>query len=133
MPERVSREISKGAVIAEVRPGNPWEYESGDKGDKDSSVAPSGVNARETHTCHINVVDKSGNVVALTQTLWGGFGSLVTIPKTGIVMNNGQSRFDPDPKSANRPVAGQEGALQHVSHSRRAEWSSICRGGIARW
>jgi len=100
-----SREISKDGIIIEAFPGNPWEHEPSNKRGADSSETPLGVNARETHTCHINVVDKSGNAVSLTQTLWGGFGSLVTIPKTGIVMNNGQSRFDPDPKSANRPVA----------------------------
>ncbi len=33
---------------------------------------------------------------------------MVTIPGTGIVMNNGQSRFDPNPKAANKPEQGKK-------------------------
>ncbi len=39
-------------------------------------------------TTHYSVVDAAGNAVATTYTLRSGFGSGVTIPDTGLIMNN---------------------------------------------
>ncbi|MBI5166366.1 MAG: gamma-glutamyltransferase, partial [candidate division NC10 bacterium] len=53
-------------------------------------------------TTHLSVVDEGRNMVALTQTLgplW--FGSGITIPGTGLVMNNGMALFDPRPGKPN--------------------------------
>jgi len=44
-------------------------------------------------TTHYSVVDSAGNAVANTYTLNGGFGSGVTIPGTGILMNNEMDDF----------------------------------------
>ncbi|MFI5336199.1 MAG: gamma-glutamyltransferase [Opitutales bacterium] len=44
-------------------------------------------------TTHFSVVDSAGNAVANTYTLNGGFGSGVTIPGTGILMNNEMDDF----------------------------------------
>jgi gamma-glutamyltranspeptidase / glutathione hydrolase len=52
-------------------------------------------------TTHLNVIDRQGNMVALTQTLLSVFGSKVVLPSTGILMNNGIMWFDPRPGSAN--------------------------------
>ncbi|MBI3043239.1 MAG: gamma-glutamyltransferase [Betaproteobacteria bacterium] len=52
-------------------------------------------------TTHLNVVDRQGNMVALTQTLLSVFGSKVVLPSTGILMNNGIMWFDPRPGSPN--------------------------------
>jgi gamma-glutamyltranspeptidase/glutathione hydrolase len=52
-------------------------------------------------TTHFNVVDRDGNMVALTQTLLSVFGSRVVLPTTGILMNNGIMWFDPRPESPN--------------------------------
>jgi gamma-glutamyltranspeptidase/glutathione hydrolase len=50
--------------------------------------------AREsTETTHFSVVDAAGNAVANTYTLNGGYGSGVTIPGTGILMNNEMDDF----------------------------------------
>jgi len=52
-------------------------------------------------TTHFNVVDRDGNMVAVTQTLLSVFGSKVVLPNTGILMNNGIMWFDPRPESPN--------------------------------
>lgn len=64
-----------------------------------------------TSTTHLSVVDRDGNVAALTNTLLSRFGSKVVLPTTGIPMNNGMLWFDPTPGRPNsiapgkRPVA----------------------------
>ncbi len=61
--------------------------------------------ADETHqpscTTHLTVVDREGNMVALTQTLLSLFGSKVMLSGTGIMMNNGIMWFDPRPGQPN--------------------------------
>lgn len=52
-------------------------------------------------TTHFSVVDKDGNAVANTYTLNGGYGSGVTIPGTGILMNNEMDDFSSQPGSPN--------------------------------
>lgn len=54
-----------------------------------------------TTTTHLNVIDRDGNMVALTQTLLSVFGSRLVLPTTGILMNNGMFWFDTRPGSAN--------------------------------
>jgi len=52
-------------------------------------------------TTHLNVVDREGNMVALTQTLLSVFGSKVVLPSSGVLMNNGIMWFDPRPGTPN--------------------------------
>ncbi|MDX1512872.1 MAG: gamma-glutamyltransferase [Gammaproteobacteria bacterium] len=65
----------------------------------------------ESCTTHLSVVDRRGNMVALTQTLLSVFGSKVMLPRTGVLMNNGVMWFDPRPGRPNslgpgkRPLA----------------------------
>ena len=61
----------------------------------------------DTCTTHLTVVDRHGNLVAVTTTLLSSMGSRVVLPSNGVLMNNGVMWFDPRPGSANaiRPGA----------------------------
>ena len=52
---------------------------------------------KEGCTTHFSVVDRAGNLCAVTQTLLSVFGSRVVSPSTGIPLNNGIMWFDPEP------------------------------------
>jgi len=52
-------------------------------------------------TTHFNVVDRHGNMCAVTQTQLSIFGSRIVSPTTGLLMNNGIMWFDPEPGKPN--------------------------------
>ncbi|MBV8817653.1 MAG: gamma-glutamyltransferase, partial [Acidobacteriaceae bacterium] len=52
-------------------------------------------------TTHFNVVDKDGNAVAVTYTLNGGYGSGVTVPGLGFLLNNEMDDFAAKPGEPN--------------------------------
>ncbi|WP_413204250.1 gamma-glutamyltransferase [Rhodospirillum sp. A1_3_36] len=64
-------------------------------------------------TTHFSVVDRHGNMVAVTQTLLSVFGSKVLSPRTGLLMNNGVMWFDPEPGKPNS-LAPDKGCLMNV-------------------
>ncbi len=59
-------------------------------------------------------MDRKRTSVAFTQTLLSLFGSMVVIPETGIVMNNGMMWFDPRPGQPNS-IEGGKRCLSAVS------------------
>lgn len=52
-------------------------------------------------TTQISVMDKSGNAVSITQTINTLFGSKITVPGTGIVLNNEMDDFSVDSATPN--------------------------------
>ena len=62
----------------EIKPGKPQPYES-------------------NQTTHFSVVDKAGNMVAVTYTLNTNFGSGIVAPGTGIMLNNEMDDFSAKP------------------------------------
>ena len=66
-----------------------------------------GAGSPASHTTHLSVTDRDGNMVALTNTLLSRFGSKVVLSETGITMNNGMMWFDPEPGKPNSIAAGK--------------------------
>jgi gamma-glutamyltranspeptidase / glutathione hydrolase len=58
-------------------------------------------------TTHYSVVDRDGNMAAVTQTLLSGFGSRFVTPQSGITMNNGIMWFDPTQGVSNSLAPGK--------------------------
>jgi gamma-glutamyltranspeptidase / glutathione hydrolase len=58
-------------------------------------------------TTHYSIVDRDGNMAAVTHTLLSGFGSRYVLPQTGITMNNGIMWFDPTPGGPNSLAPGK--------------------------
>jgi gamma-glutamyltranspeptidase / glutathione hydrolase len=52
-------------------------------------------------TTHLSIVDAAGNAISLTYTLNGGYGSGVTVPRLGFLMNNEMDDFSVKPGAPN--------------------------------
>lgn len=92
---RASIDPAKATPSAEWKPGSPRDYESGE-------------------TTHFSIVDAEGNAVAMTYTLNGSFGSGVTVPGLGFLLNNEMDDFAAKPGEPNMfgLVQGESNAIQ---------------------
>ncbi len=80
--------------------------------DADSSLSSPDVRVSQpapgkisSHTSHISVVDDLGNVVALTSSINNIYGSGITVPNYGFLLNSTLGDFDPAPGKLNSPGA----------------------------
>src|SRR6202162_496770 len=65
-------------------------------------IAPGLTAAKEgSNTTHYSIVDQEGNAVAVTYTLNDGYGSGVTVPGAGFLLNNEMDDFASKPGTAN--------------------------------
>ena len=78
-----------------------------DMGDADGKRALGGEHLAPACTTHFSVVDRDGNMAAVTQTLLSAFGSRYVLPQSGVLMNNGIMWFDPTPGGANSLAPGK--------------------------
>jgi gamma-glutamyltranspeptidase / glutathione hydrolase len=76
-------------------------------GDADGRRALGAEQRAPACTTHFSVVDRDGNMAAVTQTLLSIFGSKFTLPQSGILMNNGIMWFDPTPGGPNSLMGGK--------------------------
>lgn len=75
---------------------------------QDRSLVPPADAAATGCTTHLTTMDEMGNAVSLTQShgpLW--FGSGVSVPNTGLVLNCGMSIFNPIPGTPNSIAPGK--------------------------
>jgi gamma-glutamyltranspeptidase/glutathione hydrolase len=79
----------------QIRPGNLASYEGAE-------------------TTHYNIVDREGNAVAVTYTLNNGYGSGVTVPALGFLLNDEMDDFAAKPGEENmfHLVQGEANAIQ---------------------
>jgi gamma-glutamyltranspeptidase/glutathione hydrolase len=78
-----------------------------DMGDADGRRALGAEHLAPACTTHFSVVDRDGNMAAVTQTLLSNFGSKFVLPQTGVTMNNGIMWFDPTPGGPNTLAPGK--------------------------
>lgn len=97
-----------GTLERDLKPGAQPDaaaalsYARAIRGSYEERLSTMGHAARtEDCTSHVSVVDSRGNMVSLTNTLLSRFGSKVTLPNCGMLMNNGMMWFDPRPDSPN--------------------------------
>lgn len=69
-----------------------------------AAPVPDGESVSTTHCC---AMDEDGNMVSMTQTLNGAFGSKVTVPGTGMLLNNCMHLMDPTPGRTNSIAPGK--------------------------
>jgi gamma-glutamyltranspeptidase/glutathione hydrolase len=87
--ETLRRTIDLNRASPAVAPGNPEPF------------------GKSANTSHLSVIDREGNMVALTQTINYFFGSGVLVPGTGIILNNEMDDFVPTPGHANSVQPGK--------------------------
>ena len=92
---RAGIDPERATPSSQLRPGNAPDYD-------------------HTETTHFSIVDAEGNAVAMTYTLNGGFGSGVTVPGLGFLLNNEMDDFAAKPGAANMfgLVQGEANAIQ---------------------
>jgi len=100
----------------------------GDAGDGAGRRHP----ASASCTTHLSVVDRQGNMVALTQTLLSRFGAKVLLEDTGVLLNNGIMWFDPTPGRPNSIGPGKRPLSNMVPTVLRKEgrpWAALGASG----
>ena len=83
------------------------QYEAGVFEDASAPIG-AGLGSHDgVNTTHCTVIDDEGTIVSATQTLQSGFGSRVTTPGTGMLLNNHMSLMDPTPGNTNSIEPGK--------------------------
>lgn len=92
---RASIDPERARPSTEVHPGDLKAYESAE-------------------TTHYSIVDAEGNAVAVTYTLNGSYGSGVTLPRLGFLLNNEMDDFSAKPGEPNMfgLIQGEANAIQ---------------------
>jgi gamma-glutamyltranspeptidase/glutathione hydrolase len=97
----VSKEYGQ-AQRARINPGSfvaaPWSWQCDDVA---LDVIGPGLSNNDSGTTHLSVTDKHGNAVAITATINTPYGSGITVPGTGIVLNNEMDDFAVAPDTPN--------------------------------
>jgi len=82
---QIRKDISRTRHAPKPEHGKPWEF----------------LSMIEHHTTHFCVVDEEGNAVSVTATVNTPFATGITVPGTGILLNNEMDDFVTQPGKAN--------------------------------
>ena len=82
-----------GVLPATVAPGNPLPYVGLADGEEVAEAPGPG------HTTHFSIIDRWGNAVVMTSTVRSSFGSGITVPGYGIVLNDSLGLFNQTPRA----------------------------------
>ncbi|MFK7997791.1 MAG: gamma-glutamyltransferase [Granulosicoccus sp.] len=93
--------INTDARIAEenVVPGDPRQFDPAFAVDTASQVATAEEGEVGIDTTHFTVIDANGNVVSWTSTIEGTWGSGITVPGYGFLLNNELTDFNSVPQA----------------------------------
>jgi len=86
--------INLGSRMATPTAGNPLPYDMAGLNTKVQLAAIPLEPERDSHTTHFSVVDKEGNVVSYTTTIEAGWGTGITVPGYGFLLNNELTDFN---------------------------------------
>jgi gamma-glutamyltranspeptidase / glutathione hydrolase len=108
-----------------AEPGEPWSFQPGGRRVPLAVAAEAGDGGCTTT---LAAVDAQGNAVAITQTITSGFGCGVTVPGTGVLLNNAMTLFDPRPGTANSIQPGNRPAssMSHTIARRDGQFVALC-------
>ena len=116
-PERVhvpvDRLIAKEYAAArrtEIDPGRAGDPAAGEFGDSlhsPQAEVAAFLGGEGANTTHCTVIDDEGTIVSATQTAQSAFGARVTVPGTGMILNNCMLLMDPTPGRANSIAPGK--------------------------
>jgi len=96
---------------------DPWCYDGGAPPEESRprrAVTRFRADRSSDCTTHLGVIDRQRNMVSLTNTAVGLFGSRVVVPGTGILLNNGMIWFDPEPGKLNSVEGGKRPLVNMV-------------------
>ena len=85
--------IDLGTVLTSVAPGNPLPWDVPPASDA-CHLGPPTEQREGVHTTHLAVVDRWGNIVTWTTTIESAFGSGITVPGYGFLLNNELTDFN---------------------------------------
>jgi len=92
---------------------DPWAHEPGRPGAVATASRRGGPRGSDC-TTHIGVIDRQRNMVSLTNTAVGLFGSRLVVPETGVLLGNGMMWFDPEPGHVNSIEPGKRPLVNMV-------------------
>jgi len=102
---------AKGMVAPDYLAARMADYKPGLAG-KSTEVKP-GTPAESEETTHLSVIDAQGNMVAVTTTLNGGYGSKTVVAGAGFLLNNEMDDFSVQPGVPNMygAIGGKANAI----------------------
>ncbi len=103
-------QISATARLDEPRPGDPRPFDPDFDIDRAADIASGEEGEVGIDTTHFSVIDGDGNVVSYTSTIEGTWGSGITVPGYGFLLNNELTDFNSEPMANDNPGAYDPGA-----------------------